>query len=530
MKEQTASLTRSTMLLTAVGLVAQLLSFVYRVILSRLVGAEVMGLYQLILPVYSILLSIAVTGLTVGISSLSAGYYAKGNHRAVGQILSTGLKGLVLLWLPLALVILLFSRPIAAQLLGDGRTRLGLVLLLPVLLLTGVENLTKHQFYGMGQVGLPAAVELGEQFVRTAAVLGLVWLFLPEDPTLTVGLIGLGMLASEIFSSSTLTWLRRRRGGEAPSGPGEEPGLLRRRLASIAIPVGTTALLGNLMASANSVLIPRKLMAAGLSEAAAMSAFGVVFGMTLPMLSLPSAFISALCLAIVPRLSRCQAMKQGRECREKVSKALLAASVIVLPATALLVTLGPDLGQFLFQNEAVGGYMLPLSLGVVLSSYESVLAAVLNGIGRQTWSAGISLLCGALQLACTCLGAGLEGFLFGLIFTSRLGGLLRLLLVLRWTGLELDLFQSFSGPGLGALLSGLCVRLLYRTLGRRGCPPLAVLVSCIIVGLFLYFTTLWVLGIHPLRLFHLTRRSASDSAPPTTRRTGSGAHTRNPPE
>ena len=138
-----------------------------------------------------------------------------------------------------------------------------------------------------------------------------------------------------------------------------------------------------------------------------MSAFGVVFGMTLPMLNLPSAFISALCLAIVPRLSRCQAMKQGRECREKVSKALLAASVIVLPATALLVTLGPDLGQFLFQNEAVGGYMLPLSVGVVLSSYESVLAAVLNGIGRQTWSAGISLLCGALQLACTCLGTGL---------------------------------------------------------------------------------------------------------------------------
>lgn len=529
MKNQSSSLTRSTMLLTAVGLVAQLLSFVYRVILSRLVGAEVMGLYQLILPVYSILLSIAVTGLTIGISSLSAGYYAKGNHRAVDQILTTGLKGLVLLWLPLALVLLLFNQPIAVQLLGDSRTRLGLVLLLPVLLLTGVENLTKHHFYGMGQVGLPAAVELGEQFVRTAAVLGLVWFFLPEDPMLTVGLIVLGMLASEIFSSSTLTWLRLGRHGLGAAGPGEHPGLLRKRLAGVAIPVGTTALLGNLIASANSVLIPRKLMAAGLSEGAAMSSFGVVFGMTLPMLNLPSAFISALCLAIVPRLSQCQAMRRGRECREKISKALLAASIIVLPSTALLATLGPDLGQFLFQNEEVGGYMLPLSLGVVLSSYESVLASVLNGIGRQTWSAMISLLCGALQLACTCLGQGLEGFLFGMVFTSMLGVLLRLMLVLRWTGLELDLFQSFSGPGLGALLAGLCVRLLYRSLSDQSCPPLAVLVSCVVVGLFLYFTTLWVLGIHPLRLFHLTGHSASASAPPTTQHTGNGAHTRNPP-
>lgn len=502
------SLTRSTMMLTAVGLVAQLLGFVYRVVLSRLIGAEVMGLYQLIMPVYSIFLSIAVTGLTVAISSLSASYYALNNRRAVHQLLMTGLKGLVLLWMPLALVVILFHRQIAAQLLGDSRTRLGLVLLLPVLLLTGVENLTKHHFYGMGQVRLPAAVELGEQFVRTAAVLGLVWFLMPEDPTLTVGLIVLGMLASEVFSSSTLTLLRRRRQREEGglTGPGEASSHLRRQMINVAIPVGATALLGNLMASANSVLIPRKLMAAGLTEAAAMSKFGVVFGMTLPMLNLPSAFISALCLAIVPRLSQCKAMKKGRECREKISKAILAASVIVLPATALLVTLGPDLGQFLFQNEGVGELILPLSMGVVLSSYESVLASVLNGIGRQSWSAAISLLCGALQLAFTCLGQGLDGFLLGVIVTSLLGVILRLMLAAKWTDLQLNLFQSFSAPALGALLSGLCVRLLYLAMGSRGCGALVTLISCAVVGLFLYLTALWMMDIHPLKLFHLTRR------------------------
>lgn len=503
-----SSLTRSTLLLTGVGLAAQLLGFLYRVVLSRLIGAEVMGLYQLILPVYSIFLSIAVTGLTVGISSLSAGYQAQGNGKAVGQLLGAGLRGLVLLWLPLALVVLLFSGPMADQLLGDSRTRLGLMLLLPVLLLTGVENLTKHHFYGIGQVGLPAAVELGEQFVRTAAVLGLVWLFLPQDPAATVALIVLGMLVSEVFSSSTLTFLRRRKGAQA-TGPGESPSLLRKRLMSVAIPVGVTALLGNLMASANSVLIPRKLMATGLTESAAMSQFGVVFGMTLPMLTLPSAFIGALCLAIVPRLSECQAMKRPRACAEKIAKALLAASVLVLPVAALMVTLGPDLGKILFQTPEVGQYVLPLTLGVVLGSYESVLAAVLNGIGRQSWSAGVSLLCGALQLVCTCLGPGLEGFLFGLVFTSALGVILRLLLVLRWTEVQLDLFQSFSGPGLGALLAGLCVRLLYRNLAAQGCPVPAALVSGVVVGAFLYLTTLGMLGIHPLRLFHLTGRSAN---------------------
>lgn len=368
MDDRQNSLTRSTLLLTGVGLVAQLLAFFYRVCLSRLVGAETMGLYQLIMPVYSIFLSIAVTGLTVAISSLTANYHALGQRSAVRRLLYLGLRGLVLLWLPLAMAVVLFSAPIAELLLGDGRTRLGLVLLLPVLLLTGVENLTKHHFYGMGEMRLPAAVELGEQFVRTAAVLGLVWFLLPEDPAETVGLIVLGMLVSEVFSSSTLTVLRKRREPRRSDLTGDAPrsSALALRMAQVAVPVAATALLGNLMASANAILIPRKLMAVGLTETEAMSKFGVVFGMTAPLLSLPSAFIGALCLAIVPRLSQCQAMKQERECREKISKAILAASVIVLPATALLVTLGPDLGELLFRNDAVGDHLLPLAVGAVL--------------------------------------------------------------------------------------------------------------------------------------------------------------------
>ncbi|MCD7881869.1 MAG: oligosaccharide flippase family protein [Clostridiales bacterium] len=506
MADRSASLTRSTMMLTAVGLVAQLLSFLYRVVLSRLVGAEIMGLYQLIMPVYSIFLSIAVTGLTVAVSSLSAHYEALEDRPSVRQLLWLGLRGLVALWLPLAAVTLLFSGQISGLLLGDSRTRLGLVLLLPVLLLTGVENLTKHHFYGIGEVRLPAAVELGEQFVRTAAVLGLVWCLLPEDPAVAVALIVLGMLASEVFSSSSLTILRRRRERRLPAQTlsGRPAPGLGREMVRVAVPVGLTALLGNLMASANSVLIPRKLAAAGLTQAAAMEEFGVVFGMTGPMLNLPSAFISALTLAIVPRLSQCQAMHRGRECREKISKAILAASVIVLPVTALMVTLGPDLGQLLFQNEGVGGYILPLSVGVVLNSYESVLAAILNGIGRQSQSAAVSLGCGGIQLLCTFLGNGLTGFLFGLILSSLLGVALRLGLIVRHTGLHLNLFQSFSAPALGALLAGLCVRLLYRTLAD--CPVLVSLTACAGAGLFLYFTALWMMDVHPLRLFHLVRR------------------------
>ena len=76
----------SILFLTVLGTLSQLLAFGYRVALSRMVGAEVMGLYQLIMPVYSVLLSLTSAGLTTGVSNLSAWYQALGNRRAIYQV------------------------------------------------------------------------------------------------------------------------------------------------------------------------------------------------------------------------------------------------------------------------------------------------------------------------------------------------------------------------------------------------------------------------------------------------------------
>ena len=141
----------------------------------------------------------------MAISVLSSEYHARKNELALRQLMSTGLRGLVVLWLPVALTVLFQSDFIARRLLGDSRTQLGLVLLLPVLLLTGVENLQKHQFYGIGAMRLPAGVELGEQILRSVAIVVLLLVLAPEQEAHSVGLIVIGLLVSEVFSSTALT-------------------------------------------------------------------------------------------------------------------------------------------------------------------------------------------------------------------------------------------------------------------------------------------------------------------------------------
>lgn len=502
MEHKPLSAGTGVLLLTVLGILSQLLGFGYRVILSRLVGAEVMGLYQLVMPVYSVLLSLSAVGLTAAMSNLTSQYLARNNRRAVGQLRNTSLALFFLLLLPVGTVVILASDAISVSILGDARTQLGLILLVPCVALTGVENIHKHCFYGAEQVVPPAVVELLEQFIRTGAVLGLLVLFLPQYPERVVGLIVAGMVICEVFSAGALLLLYRRHfTRRTPSGPGESGRVRRRRIGAIALPVAANALLGNLIGAANSTLIPRKLVEGGMARGDAIAQLGVVCGMTLPMLALPTVFLGPLSLVLVPRLARASALNRPVEVRRLVSRAMGTVSVLTLPTMAWMVVFGADLGRLLFHQEGVGTYLLPLALVMTMSCFCSVLGAALNGVGRQKVVAGVSLLGGVVQLLFTLLlvsrpGIGMAGYVAGAVVAALLEVVLCLLAVKQATGLPIALFSWLVAPGLASALSGLTANLLFRYLKNSGIPLLPAM-GC--VGLFavvLYVAALSAQGVH----------------------------------
>ncbi len=489
----------STVLLTAVSFFSQAVGFVYRVLLSRLVGSEVMGLYQLVMPAFSVLLSLTAVGFTAACSNLSARYLATGDRRGAGQVVRQCVLGFLTAFLVVAALAAPLSDAISVYLLGDARARLGLLLLLPCVLLTGLENIHKHFFYGAGAVRGPAFTEICEQLIRSGAVLGLLWRFLPQNPERTVGLIVCGMILCEIFSALTLTLLYRKALGRAPAGKGAKRAILRRRVWGIALPIGCTALLGNLMGAWTAVLIPQRLVHSGQNVSAAMSAFGVLCGMTLPLLNLPTAFISAMALVLLPKLAQAAAIGDQVLLRRRISKALTVTAFLILPACALLAVLSPPLARLLFRESTAGAFAAPLALAVVLSSFETVLAVCLNGLGKQTVTARNGLICGAVQLFLTWqrMGVpevGLRGYVEALLLSTILGLWLNWRALSRAVSLRPQLFRWLVAPGLSALLSSLCVRLLYPILEGVGMGPGTGCLVCLVFGSVLYYCAMTAQG------------------------------------
>ena len=492
---------RGVLLLTTTGIFSQIIGFIYRIFLTHLIGAEYLGLYQLLMPIYSVLLSLTSVGLTTAVSNLSARYLALGNTRAVYQIRCQALRLFFLLAILPAALMLAFSDAASVYLLGDARTQLGLLLLIPCLFLTGIENQQKYYFYGGGII-MPAAItELLEQLIRSGAALGFLLLFLPQGGEKTVGLIVCGMIVCEIFSSTTQTWLFHRYlpinslVGEAPS-----PKVLRHQILAISIPMGATALLGNLIGSANSILIPRLLILGGMKPSAAMASFGVMFGMTLPMLMLPTAFLSALSLILVPRLSECAALGRKEEIRRRIRRTVAAANLILIPALSLLAVLGPELGNSLYRQPNVGYQMPALALGVLFACWQTLMSSALTGLNLQSTAAAIALFTDGIQLAITCLTVGnpkigMLGYVWGFVLTAGLGAWLCWKRISRETSLRLPVYQWFAAPCLAALLGASCARLL-NTICLNGClSPLVSGTLALLFGLVLYASALQAQGV-----------------------------------
>jgi stage V sporulation protein B len=437
---------RGVLILTAVSLFSQVLAFLYRVWLARLIEPEAIGLFQLVIPLYSLIMSLCVSGFTVAVSRLTASYAALGRTRAIRQAVNTARAAYLVMVLAASALIIPFSDGISVHLLGDARTRLGLLILLPCILLTGWENVHKNYFYGRKNVIPPSISEVLEQIVRVASVLGLLYIFRPVYEEVQVGLIILGMVISEVVSAGLLSVFYKRDQKRCRSD-GEPEKDIWATVRKIAVPVAAANFLANLIGSANSVIIPGRLIASGMDSSEALSAFGIAFGMTMPLLALPLVFSGSIGIVMLPRLAESAAVKDIAAIRRQIKTALLAASAAIAFSAAILIPFGADIARMVFRNPNAGQYMVPLAIATVFLCFQSLLGTFLNALGKQHNTAANFIFAGLVQLILTWWGVGLpELRLGGFVLAYIAGGVLGTALC-AW-----DLWDVTRPPGDAAAL------------------------------------------------------------------------------
>lgn len=388
---------QNAMLLTASGLVLRMLGMGFRVVLSAYLGGEGMGLYQLILAVYMVFVSLATAGMNVAATRLAAQSLAR------GQGMAATLRGLCTAALAFGTVAMvaqaLLAGPAAHSLLHDARAETALRVLAPSLPFMAVSGALRGCFLAARRVTPNVVTQLIEQLVRMAVAVAGLRVMAQWGAGYGCAAVLLGNTVSEgvscclmlLFAARTPEFARR---GQEPLHP-----CTRRELYEIVLPVTGSRLLGSGLQAVESSLIPLTLSLYTGSRAVAMTQYGNFKGMALPLLFFPFSVLSALSGLLMPEITRAHTRGDGAGTRRLIGTMLKLTGLFSLAAGACFVAFGPQLAQIVYRDAEVGRYVQVLGFVAPFMYLESMVDGVLKGLGEQLATFRYSLADSLLRIA-----------------------------------------------------------------------------------------------------------------------------------
>ena len=157
---------RGTLLLSLAGLISRIMGFFYRIFLANTIGAEGMGIYQLIFPIYGICFSLCASGIETSISKLTAAKQALGQPKEALNILKTGLILSLILSISCSLILTRYADFLAQFFLKDPRCASLLKILAFTIPLGTAQSCICGYYFGIRKAVIPSSAQLVEQAIR----------------------------------------------------------------------------------------------------------------------------------------------------------------------------------------------------------------------------------------------------------------------------------------------------------------------------------------------------------------------------
>lgn len=272
-----------TLLLTGTGFLCRILGFFYRIFMSRTIGAEGLGIYNMVHPVFGICFALCAGSIQTALSQ-----YVASNQKKGRAVFRTGLFISLTLSLLLALLICNTSSFIARYLLLEPRCEPYLLIMALSVPFAALHACINGYYYGMQKSHVPAFSQVAEQVIRMGAVFAIVQVLQQNGRAITVSLAVYGHLIGEMASAAFTLFCFAVFPPTKTSAllPSDDTGLSFKTYAlpllTLALPLMGNRLVLNLLSSAEAIWIPNRLTAYGLSSSDAFSIYGVLTGMALP--------------------------------------------------------------------------------------------------------------------------------------------------------------------------------------------------------------------------------------------------------
>ncbi len=497
MKKQAKQIFWNAMLLTGASLLMRTVGVAFRVYVSGKAGAEAMGLFSLMSGVYGFALTLATSGIHLGVTHMVVDAVEKGHTERVAPAMRRAV--LLSLFCGLFSALLLFCGAdfIGNTWLRDARTVTSLRLFSITLPLISLSSAFGGYLTAVRRVYKSAAVQVAEQLFKILASMYLLASVVggSVEESLCALVLGgaLAELGSFLFELALYLHDRVRHFPSEKGAAGAEEG---RRLIRITLPIALTTYIRSALVTCQHILIPQGLRRSGASHAEALIAYGSIQSMVLPIILYPAALISSFSGLLVPELAASTVGHQAKRIRYMIGRVWSLSMLFSIGVGGILVCFSSELGQLLYPGTEAGHYIRILAPLIPIMYIDTATDAMMKGMGEQIFSMKINIADALISVVLVILlipRYGITGYLIAIYFSELFNTVMSITHLLSIGKPAVHLLKWVYKPLLSIVGATCGGRLILSWLSTGHLDGVTVTLHCALV-LALYAALLLLLG------------------------------------
>lgn len=461
---------KGTLILTVSSIVVKVIGSLNWIILSRVLGGEGIGLYQMGFPIYLMAITLSSAGIPVAISIITAEKLAQKDFLGAKRVFNVSLRLLFVTGLVFASTLFFGAHwLIDNHWIRDSRAYYSIIALAPAVFF--VTFLASFRGYLQGwQIMTPtAASEIVEQLMRVVTMIVFANMFMPHGLAYAAGGASMGAGVGAFCALLVLMWfygrlkqkLKADLQQQNPLATRESARAIISRLLRLALPVSMSSLMLPVVANLDLLIVPQRLEAAGFHISQATEFFGYLTGMAVPLINLATIFTAAMTISLVPAISESRALNDVFGIRAKTRTAFRVALIITCPCFVGMYFLAEKIAALIYNAPGAADAIQTMSVGILLLGLHQISTGILQGLGRTSIPVINMILAAAVKVflswTLTAIPTlGIKGAAMATVVDFGLAAVLNMIFIYKYTGFAL----SFSGvfkPAVSAAAMGAAV-------------------------------------------------------------------------
>ncbi|AWK52637.1 stage V sporulation protein B [Clostridium beijerinckii] len=488
---------KNSFLLIVSNVTTGILGFIFNIYLSKVLGAEGMGLYNLVMPIYNLFICLMTAGIVASISKITAVYNQKGEHNNIVRTIRV-VSMFNISWAFLIGIIVFFSAPLIGKYgVNDVRTIDAIRVICPAMVCIAISNILKGYFYGTSKIAVPAIIDIFEKAMRIVTVSLLIFLTQAQTLESMVTLATVALCIGEFQSLFFLFIYYKYSINKMPVSyeKSESRFQLLFDVVLISVPLLMNGFLTNILGTLSTLIVPRRLIVSGFSYTDALSMIGRYNGMALSIITIPLIVVSTINTLLIPDLSQTLVLGKQYEASLRIKKVIKFAFLLGIATTTICSVIPDALGQMFYGRNDLGSYIRFASLTAPIFFPAVTMFGILNGLNRQGIILRNSLIEAIIELICLYIFTAIPSInIFGYSLTMFIACSIGLVLNMYEVNKHIELNLNKSNIIIYILL-GFLTFLIINTISKHIFINSLIINNFMVIGfVFLIFTYFGTFG------------------------------------